>query len=121
MGKLPALRHEWHGCACLQVTVSGEINDDNKGDAAGFGNHAYQCPGRERLFHRGDHPSAIPGPCGIRSNASGIDIGDVRGGAHNPSGFVRVVGRLQAGGACVGAAGCARWRHAIAGCRDRSV
>ena len=29
------------------------INDNNKGDAAGFAGHGNQCPGRERLFHRG--------------------------------------------------------------------
>jgi hypothetical protein len=40
-----------------------------------------QCPGRERLFHRGD-PSAIPGPCRIRSNGGVVAIGVVRGGAH---------------------------------------
>ena len=71
---------------------SGEINDDNKGNAAGFGGHGYQCSGSERLFHRGDHPSAISAPCGIRSNAGVVDIGNVRGGAHNPSGFVRIWG-----------------------------
>ncbi len=38
------------------------INDNNKGDPAGFVDHGNRCPGRERLFHRGDHPSAIPGP-----------------------------------------------------------
>jgi hypothetical protein len=31
-------------------------------------------PGRERLFHRGDHPSAIPGPCRIRSNGGVVAI-----------------------------------------------
>jgi hypothetical protein len=69
----------------------------------GFGGHGNQCPGREWLFHRGDHPSAIPGPCRFRSNAGVVDIGDVRGGAHNSSGFVRIVGDLQAGGVCIGA------------------
>ena len=43
-----------------------------------------------RLFHRGNYPSAIPGPCRIRSNGGLAAIGDVRGGAHNSSGFVRV-------------------------------
>jgi len=55
----------------------------------------------ERLFHRGDHPSAIPGPCRIRSNGGVAAIGDVRGGVHNSSGFVRIGGDLQAGDACV--------------------
>ena len=32
------------------------INDNNKGDSAGFGGHGNQCPVRERLFHRGDYP-----------------------------------------------------------------
>ena len=41
----------------------------------------------ERLFHRPDRPSAIPGPCRIRSNAGVVAIGDVRGSA----GFVRSV------------------------------
>ena len=111
----------WHRLRLFAGESSGGINDNNKGDAAGFGGHGNQCPGRERLFHRGDHPSAIPGPCRIRSNAGVVDIGDVRGGAHNSSGFVRIVGDLQAGGTCVGAPGCARRRHAIAGCRNRSV
>ena len=53
-----------------------------------------------RFFDRGDHPSAIPGPGGIHSNAGVVDIGTVRGGAHNSSGFVRIVGDLQAGDAC---------------------
>ena len=56
--------------------------------------HGNQCPGCERLFHRRDDPSAIPAPRRIRSNAGVIDIGAVRGGAHNPSGFVRIVGDL---------------------------
>jgi hypothetical protein len=43
---------------------SGEIDGDNKGNAAGFGGHGYQCSGSERLFHRGDHPSAILLPAG---------------------------------------------------------
>jgi hypothetical protein len=33
------------------------INDNNKGNAAGFAGHDNQCPGRERLFHCGDHRS----------------------------------------------------------------
>ena len=49
-----------------------------------------RCPGRERLFHRGDHPSAIPGPCRIRSNAGLAAIGYVLGGAQNSSGFARI-------------------------------
>ena len=77
------------------------INDNNKGDSAGFAGHGNQCLGRERLFHRGDHPSAIPGPCRIRSNGGVVAIGDVRGGAHNSSGFVRIGGDLQVGDACV--------------------
>ena len=46
---------------------------------------------------------------------------DVRGGAHNSSGFVGIGGDLQAGDACVADPGCARRRHAIAGCQNRSV
>ena len=65
-----------------ELTQRG-INDNNKGDSAGFAGHGNQCPGRERLFHRGDHPSAIPGPCRIRSNAGVVAIGDVLGGALN--------------------------------------
>jgi len=57
----------------------------------------------------------------IRSNAGVVDIGDVRGGADNSSSLVRIVGNLQASGACVAAPGCARRRHAIAGCGNRSV
>src|ERR1700693_6072464 len=83
-GKLKALSPEWHRLRLFVGGGSGGINDNDKGDAAGFGGHGYQCPGRERLFHRGDHPSAIPGPCRIRSNASVVDIGDVRGGAWLP-------------------------------------
>jgi hypothetical protein len=49
-----------------------------------------RCPGRERLLHRGDHPSAIPGPCRIRSNAGLAAIGYVLGGAQNSSGFARI-------------------------------
>ena len=100
---------------------SGGINDNNKGDAAGIGGHGNQCPGRQRVFHRGHHLSAIPGSCRIRSNTGVVDIGDVRGGAHNSSGFVRVLGDLRAGGTCAGAHGCARRRHATARCRNRSV
>src|SRR4029077_790996 len=54
------------------------INDNNKGDSAGFAGHGNQCIGRERLFHRGDHSSAIPRPCRIRSNGGVVAIGDVR-------------------------------------------
>jgi len=78
-----------------ELTQKG-INDNNKGGSAGFGAHGNQCPGCERLFHRGDHPSAIPAPCWMGSNAGVVDIGAVRGGANNPSGFVRIVGDLQA-------------------------
>jgi hypothetical protein len=92
-----------------------------KGDSAGFGGHGNQCPGCERLFYRRDHPPRIPAPCRIGSNAGVVDIGAVRGGAHNPSGFVRIVGDLQAVDVCVANPGCAGRRHAIAGCRDRSV
>src|SRR4030081_1146740 len=67
------------------------INDNNKGDAAGVAGHDNQCPGRERLFHRGDGPSAVPGPC-RRSNGGVVAIGDVRRGAENSSGFVRIGG-----------------------------
>jgi NADPH-dependent curcumin reductase CurA len=102
------------------VTQLG-INDNNKGDSAGFAGHGNQCPGCKRLFDRGDYPSAIPGPCRIRSNAGVVDIGDVRGGAHNSSGFVRIGGDLQAGDVCVADPGCARRRRAIAGCRNRPV
>jgi hypothetical protein len=35
-----------------------------------------------------------PAPCRIRSNAGVVAIGDVRGGAHNSSGFVRIGGDL---------------------------
>jgi hypothetical protein len=73
----------------LRQTPRERIDDNNNGVSAGFGGHGNQCPGRERLFHRGNHPSAIPGPCRIRSNAGVLNIGDVRGGAHNSSGFVR--------------------------------
>src|SRR6476660_1301205 len=59
-----------------ELTQRG-INDNNKGDSAGFGGHGNQCPGCERLFHRRDHPSAIPAPCRIRSNAGVVDIGAV--------------------------------------------
>src|ERR1700750_2434834 len=59
-----------------ELTQRG-INDNNKGDSAGFGGHGNQCPGCERLFHRRDHPSAIPAPCRIGSTASVVDIGPV--------------------------------------------
>jgi hypothetical protein len=58
---------------------------------------------------------------GLRSNASIVDIGDVCGGAHNSSSFVRIGGDLQAGDTCVADPGRARRYHAIAGCRNRSV
>ena len=48
-------------------------------------------------------------------------VPDVRGGAQNSSGFARIGGDLQAGDACVADPGCARRRHAITGCRNRSV
>jgi hypothetical protein len=35
------------------------INDNNKGVSAGFGSHGNQCPGRDRLHHRGDLPLAL--------------------------------------------------------------
>jgi hypothetical protein len=38
-----------------------------------------------------------------------------------PPGFVRIVGDLQAGDACVADPGCARRRRPNAGCRNRSV
>jgi hypothetical protein len=47
-----------------------------------------------RLFHRGDRPSAITGPCRIRSNAGVVAIGDVRGGGQNSSGFL-VLGAIH--------------------------
>jgi hypothetical protein len=118
-----ALRQQWVPRSERGINDNTErgINDNNKGNAAGFAGHGNQCPGRERLFHRGDHSSAIPGRCRIRSNGGVVDIGDVRGGAHNSFGFVRMGGDLQAGGAFVADPGCARRRHAIAGCRNRSV
>jgi hypothetical protein len=77
--------------------------------------------GREWLFHRRDLPSAIPGPCRIRSNRGVVAIGDVRGGAHNSFGSVRIGGNLQTCDAGVADPGFARGRHAIAGCWNRSV
>jgi hypothetical protein len=38
-----------------------------------------------------------------------------------PLAFFRVGGDLQAGDTRIVGPGCARWRHAIAGCRNRSV
>jgi hypothetical protein len=55
-----------------------------------FGGHGNRCPGRVRLIHRGDHPSASPGSCRIRPNAGVVAMGDVCGGAQNSSGFARI-------------------------------
>jgi hypothetical protein len=80
-GRLKALSPGRHRLRLFPGESSGGINDDDKRDATGFSGHRNQCPGCERLFHRGDHPSAISAPCGIRSNAGVVDIGDVRGSA----------------------------------------
>jgi hypothetical protein len=69
-----------------ELTQRG-INDDNKGDATGFGGNGNQCPRRERFFHRRDHPSGIPAPCRICSNAGVVDIGAVCRGTHHSSGL----------------------------------
>src|SRR6266478_9234430 len=72
----------------LAPRSEGEINDNNKGDAAGFAGHGNQCPGRELLYHRGDLPSGSRGACRLGSNRGVVAISHVRGGAHNSAGFV---------------------------------
>jgi hypothetical protein len=58
-------------------------------------------------------PQYLP-PCRIRSNAGVIDIGHVRGRAHNSSSIVRTGGDLRAGDVCVAHPRCTRRRHATA-------
>jgi hypothetical protein len=53
----------------------------------------------------------LPVTCRLRPNICVADIGDVRGGAHNSSGFVRIGGDRQDGDAGVSDPGCARGRH----------
>src|SRR3984893_18429251 len=109
------------GLGRLAPRSEGEINDNNKGDAAGFAGHGNQCPGRERLYHRGDLPSGSRGAHRLDSNGGVVAIGDVRGGAYNSAGFVYIGGNLQTSDVCVADPGNARGRHTIAGCRNRSV
>src|SRR5260370_5684996 len=97
------------------------INDNSKGDAAGFGSHGNQCPGRDRLYHRGDLPSGSRGASRLDSNGGVVAIGDVRGGAHNSASFVYIGGNLQTSDVCVADPWHARGRQPIAGCRYRSV
>src|SRR6266436_3244434 len=109
------------GLGRLAPRSKGEINDNNKGDATCFAGHCDQCPGRERFFHRGDLPSGSRGACRLHSNRGVAAISHVRGGAHNSAGFVCIGGNLQTSDVCVADPGHARGRHAIAGCRNRSV
>ena len=66
-GRLPAPRPG-------RAYSEGGIGDNNKSDSSGFAGHGNQCSGRERLFHRGDLPSAVPGPC-RRSKRGVVAIG----------------------------------------------
>jgi len=86
-GRLPAPRPG-------RAYSEGGIGDNKKGDSAGFAGHGNQYPGRERLFHRGDRPSAIPGPC-RRSERGVVAVGIVRGGGQNSSGSVGIGGDLK--------------------------
>ena len=79
------------GAAAMGTTKgSGSMTTPN-GDATGFAGHRYQCHlGRERLRHRGDHTSAIPGPPRRRSDAGVVDIRPRRSGADDSPGAVRL-------------------------------
>src|SRR6266478_1513682 len=97
------------------------INDNNKGDAAGFGSHGNQCPSRDRLYHRGDLPSGSRGASRLDSNGGVVAIGDVRGGAHSAASFVYIGGNLQTYDVYVADTGHYPGREPMSGWRNRSV
>src|SRR5277367_2663163 len=70
----------WRSCRTRSTGARSErgINDYSKGDSAGFGSHGNQCPGRDRLYHRGDLPSGSRGASRLDSNGGVAAIGDVR-------------------------------------------
>ena len=51
-----ALRSSLNLTALGRAYSERGINDNNEGDLAGFADYDHQCPGREWLCHRGDHP-----------------------------------------------------------------
>src|ERR1700692_976624 len=65
-------------------------------------------------------PQAVV-PAGSIPTEASLLLAHARGGAHNSADFVCIGGDLQTCDVCVADPGCARGRHAIAGCRNRSV
>ena len=68
------------------MTISHQ-DHNHKGDAAGCTGHGDQCPVRERLCHRGDHPPAIGCAGQLRSNRGVVDIALYAAGRTVPLGL----------------------------------